>query len=48
MREIKYWLIYSDYEGRKAKPFLDLDLMERYIERSKDYITVIAKAQTLS
>lgn len=42
----KYWLIYADWEGRKAKPFGDLEVMGRWIERNS-YITVIAKTQTI-
>lgn len=43
----KYWLIYSNYKGRRAKPFADIGSMERFIERNKDYITVVARAGTI-
>lgn len=44
--KVKYWLIYADWEGRKAKPFGDLGVMERWIKRNS-YITVIAKTQVV-
>lgn len=47
--KIKYWLIYADWEGRKAKPFTDLGVMERWIEiiESNPSMTIIAKTQTI-
>ncbi|WP_373845194.1 hypothetical protein [Clostridium sp.] len=44
---IKYWLIYSDEEGRKAKPFYNVDTMRRYVENNKKDIIVINKTKVI-
>ncbi len=44
--KVKYWLIYADREGRKAKPFTDLEVMERWLKNNLEMIA-IAKTQTI-
>lgn len=47
MGKAKFWLIYTDYKGRKTKPFVSLEGIENYIEQNKEYITVIAKTRSI-
>jgi hypothetical protein len=43
----KYWLIFANRTERKAKPFMTLQSVNKFIERNKDYITVVAKTRTV-
>ena len=44
---INFWLIYADEEGRQCKPFNKETEMENYIDRNKDYITVLDKTKVI-
>lgn len=46
-KSVKFWLIYADDDGRKAKPFYSIEVMNRYIDRNKNQITIIAKTKTI-
>lgn len=42
----KYWLVFTDWTGRKIKPFLTLTAMNRFIKQNK-HIKVVAKTKTI-
>jgi hypothetical protein len=43
----QYWVIYKDFDGRRAKPFLTAEKAQAWIDRNKG-LKVIALAHTVN